>query len=522
VELNKEGVFILKYKPVTAVWEITMGCNMRCKHCGSSCKNPLPDELNTEEALHVCDEIGALRLKWITLSGGEPLTRKDWPLLAQRLRKNNVIPNIITNGWMVTEEIVDQAKASGIGTFAISLDGLKDTHDYMRKNGSFDRIMSALDLLKEKQMTAGIITTVSKKNLPELPKLKEILISKGVTVWQIQIGLPMGNFEQQKDLLIQPEDVDKIIDFCYETINDSRINIYPADCIGYYNQKEIQIRSKAYRSNTPLMWEGCTAGKRSFGILHNGDILGCTSIRDRQFVEGNICETSLADIWQDEKRFAWSRSLKKDDLQGLCHTCQYGDTCLGGCPNTRLTSNGDIYSENMYCSYNVAMNKIIEKVHDSNETELFSLGKKFAYKGNWQLAEILLKKVIEKNPKNIDALNYHGYISFMLGNYQESVDSNKKVFAIDPHNIYAHTGLGLSIAKLGKLEDGIRLLKKSAEMTDATYMDPYYDLAVLLLENGKHAEARKVLDEAAKKSEAFVAMNANLYGMLSRAEQTAG
>ena len=34
-------------KLTTAVWEITMGCNMRCKHCGSSCAEALPDELNT-------------------------------------------------------------------------------------------------------------------------------------------------------------------------------------------------------------------------------------------------------------------------------------------------------------------------------------------------------------------------------------------------------------------------------------------------------------------------------------------
>lgn len=56
-------------KLTTAVWEITMGCNMRCKHCGSSCAEALPDELNTSEALEVCDQ-----LKVITLSGGEPTT----------------------------------------------------------------------------------------------------------------------------------------------------------------------------------------------------------------------------------------------------------------------------------------------------------------------------------------------------------------------------------------------------------------------------------------------------------------
>lgn len=65
-------------KLTTAVWEITMGCNMRCKHCGSSCAEALPDELNTSEALEVCDQLKDLGLKVITLSGGEPTTRSDW------------------------------------------------------------------------------------------------------------------------------------------------------------------------------------------------------------------------------------------------------------------------------------------------------------------------------------------------------------------------------------------------------------------------------------------------------------
>lgn len=62
----------MEYLPVTAVWEITMGCNMRCDHCGSSCAEPLPDELTTEEALALCDDLKTVGLKWITLSGENP------------------------------------------------------------------------------------------------------------------------------------------------------------------------------------------------------------------------------------------------------------------------------------------------------------------------------------------------------------------------------------------------------------------------------------------------------------------
>ena len=55
-------------KLTTAVWEITMGCNMRCKHCGSSCAEALPDELNTSEALEVCDQLSLRKFSFTFIS----------------------------------------------------------------------------------------------------------------------------------------------------------------------------------------------------------------------------------------------------------------------------------------------------------------------------------------------------------------------------------------------------------------------------------------------------------------------
>lgn len=62
-------------------------------------------------------------------------------------------------------------------------------------------------------------------------------------------------------------------------------------------------------------WAGCNAGTRGFGILHNGDVLGCTSIRDRSFIEGNIRDKSIVDIWNGSDAFKWSRSMKRQILE---------------------------------------------------------------------------------------------------------------------------------------------------------------------------------------------------------------
>ena len=236
----------MKYteRPVTAVWELTFACNLRCKHCGSSCSTAKSDELTEQEALNLCDQIGKLGLYYLTLSGGEPLMCKHWNKIAKRLKANNVIPNMITNGWLLTKEIIREAKESGIANIAISLDGLKETHDFLRTKGSYDRIMNALDMLKEEGMPSSVITTVNNRNLPELKDLYQVLVKKGVLNWQLQYAMAMGNMLEHKDLQIVPGQIDEIIDFAYDVYKEGIIRADLSDCVGYYNVKEIEIRNQ--------------------------------------------------------------------------------------------------------------------------------------------------------------------------------------------------------------------------------------------------------------------------------------
>lgn len=482
---------------MTAVWEITMGCNMKCKHCGSACNEPLKDELTTEESLALARDLAQLGLEWITLSGGEPFTRKDWPLLLNEFSRNGVIPNLISNGWLITEEILETAKANKAGVVAISLDGLEQTHDYIRKPGSFKRVVNALKMMKAKQMPAGIITTVNKKNIHELPGIKKVLEGVGGDYWQLQIGLPMGNFKDHNDMILDPAQIDDVIDFTYDTMKEGRIIVYPADCLGYYNVKELEVRKRVNQTNSLPIWNGCNAGKRSLGILQNGDILGCTSLRDPKFIEGNIRQRPIKDIWEDDTKFAWNRNATKNDLHGKCKICRYGSICLAGCPNTRLTMNGTIESENAYCSYNVAIKKTEEKVAAiADDTEIVRLAKEYTYKNEFQLSAILLEKALEKDPENIELLGYYGYVHFFLNNFSECREVNEKVLAKDPNNVYANKGIGLALHRSGQTQEGITYLKKAVELTTPAYMDPYYDLATVYIECGLLQEAKELQNKA--------------------------
>lgn len=470
----------MKYQPVTSVWEVTMGCNMRCKHCGSSCTEPLHDEMDTEKALEVCDQCADIGLRWITLSGGEPLTRKDTPQLVRRLTEKGVSVNLITNGWLLGEALANELKESGIATIAISIDGTEEIHDSIRRPGSFARDEAAFRILRDLGITTGAVTTISKKNIDNLPAMKEKLISMGVKTWQVQLGLPMGNFLERPDWVLDPEQVNTIIDFCYDTALEGRIKIYPADCIGYYNKKEMEIKKISYGTNEVSMWDGCNAGKRSFGILHNGDVLGCTSIRSKEYVEGNLNQSSLKDIWTEEQNFTWCRDLKKEQLSAECSTCTYGSKCLGGCPNTRLTMNGSIYSENQYCSYNLMLKQWQKKYEkEDNGVKLYALAQDMLRNGHYQNAAYALHRVNELMPDNVDAWLQKAFCEYMCGNYSLCLNDNEEALRINPEAAYALKGKGIALYKLGRGDEGLQHLKRAAEITGYEDEDILNDLRVI-------------------------------------------
>jgi MoaA/NifB/PqqE/SkfB family radical SAM enzyme len=225
-------------------------------------------------------------MKVVTLSGGEPFMHPLWDKIARRLTDKGVTANVISNGWFINQELVVKAKAAGIVNIGVSLDGLKQTHEFIRMPGAFDHVLNALDIMNENAMPTVVCTSVNKLNFPELPELKKLLYEKKVQRWQFQIASPMGNLLDNPELICAMDEADKLIDFTYEVMQENKIIVDLADDIGYFNIKENEIRKQSFNVERPLtIWSGCQAGKCVMGIRANGDISGCLSIRDSNFIE---------------------------------------------------------------------------------------------------------------------------------------------------------------------------------------------------------------------------------------------
>jgi radical SAM protein with 4Fe4S-binding SPASM domain len=329
---------MISHRLSTAIWEITLKCNLKCLHCGSSAGEARNAELTTKEAITLCKDLAELDCENVCLMGGEPFLRKDWFEISKEIKDLNMEVSFVSNGTTINTETVRKLAKTEPIVVGISIDGTEQIHDSIRGfQGSYKKAIDSLNLLKSMGIQATVITTVGKTNFRELPKIRELLLGMDAG-WQIQVGVPMGRFRQEH--LISEKEfyaLGLFVTNCRATSTFDSIPVVGAHCLGYYS-----------RFLTSGSWDGCTAGITSLGIASNGDVMGCLSLRDKQFVEGNVKEIGVKEIWNDKNRFCYTRRFEAKQLGTNCERCKFGRACKGGCGSMSYYLSGSLHND-PYC-----------------------------------------------------------------------------------------------------------------------------------------------------------------------------
>ena len=332
----------MSYQLKCAVWEITLRCNLRCSHCGSSAGEARPDELNTKECFNLCEELAEIGCECVALMGGEPFLREDWFSVAQCVKDLGMDLNFVSNG-LILDKYINELVQLNPQVIGISIDGLESSHDKIRGlKGSFKKAMNSINLLREVGIQTTVITTVSKINFNELELMKGLIYKKGVN-WQIQVAMPFGNFKREQ--MLSKEDFYAVAMFiASQRIKTSfeDLPVIGAHCFGYYSKILPGCGS----------WNGCTAGISSIGITSDGGIVGCLSMGNNRFIEGNVRNQSLKDIWNNENNFGYNRKFERNDLGPNCKDCRHGEQCKGGCNSVSYTLTNKFHND-PYCFYKI-------------------------------------------------------------------------------------------------------------------------------------------------------------------------
>lgn len=173
--------------------DVTSRCNLRCGYCyfyiDEEQRKPEP-EPSTTALKALMDEAEAIGCGEITLTGGEPLLRKD---ICKLLAHGDALKTLLTNGLLLDRGMVDALdKLDKLKEVKVSLDGFEG-HDRIRGEGSSSRILNNLEYLDGSSEIPYVINTIlSRYNVDDLLRLYKYVRESSCYRWAIDVPAPIG------------------------------------------------------------------------------------------------------------------------------------------------------------------------------------------------------------------------------------------------------------------------------------------------------------------------------------------
>lgn len=346
----------MEFVPKWIAWEMTRRCNLRCIHCRSSSELEVKDhpDFSTREAFRIIDDIAGYVKPVVVLSGGEPLLRKDIFNIAQYGRDKGFRMCLATNGTLVTDDICNEIKTSGIKIVSLSLDGsTEDVHDDFRsQRGAFDGSIRAARFFKKHGIEFIINSSFTRRNQEEIPKVYKLAKKLGASAWYMFMIVPTGRGEEIMNELISKEDYEEILEWHYQMEKDEKDILVRPTCAPHYyrivlqksKEEGVKFERRTLKFSTGGA-KGCIAGQLICLIDVDGNVLPCSYFPKPA---GNIKEKSLREIWENSELFKELRDFKS--YKGKCGSCEYITVC-GGCRARAYSVYGDYLEEEPFCGY---------------------------------------------------------------------------------------------------------------------------------------------------------------------------
>lgn len=301
-------------------WESTLRCNLNCIHCGSDCTQnseipdmPFADFIKVTEK--VKEEYNPEKVM-IVITGGEPLMRQDIELCGSQLTKQGFKWGIVTNGILLSKSRLVSLMQAGLSSITVSLDGLSQSHNWMRNAECFDKVINSIKLIAQNnELVFDIVTCVNRRNFNDLESIKSLLISLGVKKWRLFTVSPIGRAKNNSELKISETQFADLMEFIKSARKENLIEVN-YECEGFVGNYELEVRKGLYF---------CRAGINIASVLIDGSISACPNI-DRRFAQGNIYENDFLDVWNNRFDNMRHRDWMKN---GECAECEVFNWCSG-------------------------------------------------------------------------------------------------------------------------------------------------------------------------------------------------
>lgn len=297
--------------PISAQLDITYRCNERCEHCYLDHDDK--GELSTAEIKALLNQLADAGVFFLTISGGEPLLRRDFFDIVAYARALLFNVKIKSNAVMIREKEAQRLKNLGVEQVQISIySDRPEVHDGITKlPGSLKRSIAAIRFLKSQGLKVTMANVLMRQNMDHHHGVHELARELGATYTLDPTITPMMDGNPST---LRMRATTKILQ---ETFRDPTV-------VG--NVEEFCAPPPAPDDD---VMDGlpCSAGHTACYVSPYGDVYPCVQF---PLTCGNVRQQSFIDIWKDSPQLKEVRAIRARDLP-TCSSCTHVASCTR-CP----------------------------------------------------------------------------------------------------------------------------------------------------------------------------------------------
>ncbi|MEY8830092.1 heme d1 biosynthesis radical SAM protein NirJ [Sedimentitalea sp. XS_ASV28] len=346
-------------KPVV-IWNLTRRCNLKCRHCYTvSADVDFPGELSTSRVFEVLDDIGEMRVPGLILSGGEPLSRRDFFEIAEHARGKSRMLALSTNGTRIFGDAADRVAEIGFHYVGISIDGIGATNDWFRGvDGAFAEALRGVRACKARGIKVGLRFTLTEGNHQSLPDILQLCEDEGVDKFYLSHLVYAGRGDKNRGEDAEHDRSRRAMDLLIERAWAAENGAAALDIVtgnndadaGYFLgwvARNFDTDRLAHVREHLVAWGGNSSGLGVANIDFLGNVHPDTYWSD--YTVGNVKTARFSELWTgDDPMLALLRTRPRP-LKGRCGTCRLQDVCGGNTRIRALQLTGDPWAEDPAC-----------------------------------------------------------------------------------------------------------------------------------------------------------------------------
>ena len=346
------GTSTIPLRPPQVTWEMTRACGWKSANARISKRSPRDNHpCSTAEAFYLIEEVAAMHVPLLALTGGDPLLRPDLYPIIEFASKRSVRTSLtLLSTPLLESAVIRELKGCGLMRVGFWLNGstagLNDS--YRGVPGVYRRTLDMIGTCHEVQMPVQANTLVSRRNLHDIDSMIELLTHLDVVLWNVVFFVP--DSREQAGQMLNAAEQELIFAKLYEASKQVHFRIKTTEGQPYQRYL-LQQRARASRgrltevdvmSSAP---KGVSDGQGSVFINYRGEV--CPS-RSLPLSGGDITRQSLSEVYCDSQLFASLRDTSR--LKGKCGRCPARSVC-GGSRARAYVMTGDLFAADPCCAF---------------------------------------------------------------------------------------------------------------------------------------------------------------------------